>query len=139
MDFLYPVDLDKAADGVTVTFPDVQEAVTHGADVDEALLRAIDALETALEIYVEAGQDIPRPSKPKAGQHVVQASALFGMKLNLYQAMRDGKVRKSELARRLGWHMPQVDRVLDLHHDSRVDLVEAAFRALGKRLEIRVH
>jgi hypothetical protein len=42
--------------------------------------------------------------------------------------------RKSELARRLGWHIPQVDRVLNLQHATRLDLAEAALAALGRSL-----
>jgi antitoxin HicB len=138
MRFAYPVHITEAEDGVTVTFPDVPEAITQGTDQDEALLRAVDALESALEMYIEDGQDLPRPGKPKRGQKLVQPAALVTLKLHLYQEMRDHNVRKAELARRLQWHMPQVDRVLDLHHDSRLDQIEAAIGALGKRVEVRV-
>jgi hypothetical protein len=31
-------------------------------------------------------------------------------KLGFYQAMTEQGIRKAELARRLGWHVPQVDR-----------------------------
>ncbi len=47
-------------------------------------------------------------------------------------------VTKAELARRLGWHGPQVDRLLDLNHASRLDQIEAALAALGKRLQVTV-
>ncbi len=59
-------------------------------------------------------------------------------KLALYTAMRIARVSKSELARRLNCHMPQVDRLLDLRHASRLDQLEAAFHALGKQLSIQV-
>jgi antitoxin HicB len=52
--------------------------------------------------------------------------------------MRDAGVRKSELARRLGWHMPQVDRLLDPDHASRLSQVEAALAALDHRLAVAV-
>ena len=42
------------------------------------------------------------------------------------------------LARRLGWHMPQIDRLFDLRHASRLDQIEAAARALGRQLDVRV-
>ncbi len=35
-------------------------------------------------------------------------------------------------------HLPQVDRLLDLMHSSRLDQLEAAFRVLGKRLALEV-
>ena len=52
--------------------------------------------------------------------------------------MRIARVNKAEPARRLNCHMPQVDRLLDLRHASRLDQLEAAFRALGKQLPVQV-
>ena len=57
--FDYPVTLTLDGDTVLVTFADVPEAVTFGADEDEALLQAVDALETALSFYVDARQPLP--------------------------------------------------------------------------------
>ena len=56
----------------------------------------------------------------------------------LYQGMKDQGVGKAELARRLGWHLPQVDRVLDVRHRSRLDRMDAALRAIGRQIEVRV-
>ncbi len=136
--FDYPVLLIADGDTVMVKFPDVPEALTFGADEDAALLQAVDALETALSFYVEARKPLPRPSKARRGQRTVRPSALESAKLGLYQAMIDGGIKKSELARRLGWHLPQVDRLFDLRHASRLDQIEAAARALGRTLEVRV-
>ena len=52
--------------------------------------------------------------------------------------MTEQGIRKADLARRLGWQLPQVHRLLDLRHASRFDQIEAAARALAKRIEIRV-
>ncbi len=40
--------------------------------------------------------------------------------------MREQGIGKAELARRLSWHPPQVDRVLDVRHKSRLDQMESA-------------
>lgn len=135
----YPVILEAQAEGgFVVTFPDVPEAITQGEDEDEALLYAIDALETALSFYVDERKPLPAPRKPKRGQKTVRPSALECAKLGVYQAMTEQGIRKSELARRLGWHMPQVDRLFDLKHASRLDQIEAAARALGRHIEVSV-
>jgi antitoxin HicB len=134
----YPVILTPDDGTVLVTFPDVPEAITFGMDEDEALLQAIDALESALSFYVNDRKQLPIPSKPKRGQHTVRPSALECAKLGVYQAMTEQGIKKSELARRLGWHMPQVDRLFDLNHASRLDQIEAAARVLGRHLEVRV-
>src|SRR5690606_22587392 len=135
----YPVRLEPAEEGgFVVSFPDVPEAHSQGDDEAEALLRAVDALETALEFYTDEGADVPRASKPRRGQRTVRPSAQACIALLIYQTMRDEGVRKSELARRLGWHMPQVDRLLDTNHASRLDQVETALAALGRRLDVAV-
>ena len=134
----YPVILTPDDGTVLVTFPDVPEAITFGADEGEALLQAVDALESALSVYVAERAPLPVPSKAKRGQHTVRPSALEGAKLGVHQAMTEQGIKKSELARRLGWHMPQVDRLFDLRHASRLDQIEAAARVLGKHLELRI-
>jgi antitoxin HicB len=82
----YPVTLTPDGDTVLVTFVDVPEAITFGADEDEALLHGIDALETALSFYVDARKPLPQPSAP-AGRPTVRPSALECAKLGVYQTM----------------------------------------------------
>ena len=132
----YPVHLETAEEGgFIVTFPDVPEAITQGEDEDEALLRAVDALETALSFYIDDRRPLPIPSTA-VGRPVVRPSALESAKLALYAEMTTQGVRKSELARRLGWRPPQIDRLFDLRHASRFDQIEAAARALGRRVNV---
>ena len=134
----YPVTLTRDDnDTILVTFPDVPEAVTYGNTSQEALARAADALLTAFDACMKDKRDIPSPS-PVKGAPFVDISALESAKIALYRAMREGHVTKAELARRLDWHMPQIDRVLQVRHASRLDQLEAAFAALGKRLEVKV-
>jgi antitoxin HicB len=133
----YSVKLSKDTNGsILVDVPDVPEAHTFGEDRAEALLRAADAIETALMICIGQRRDLPTPAAGK-GPFVV-LPALTEAKLALYTAMRASKIGKAELARRLNWHLPQVDRLLDLRHSSRLDQLEAAFRTLGRRLSIQV-
>lgn len=135
--FDYPVTLTPDGDTVLVTFVDVPKALIFGADDDEARLQAVDALETALAFYVDARRPLPVPSRPKRGQRTVRPSALESAKLGVYRAMTEQGIKKAELARRLGWHMPQVDRLFDLRHASRLDQIDAAARVLGRHLEVR--
>ena len=136
--FNYPVTLTLDDGNVLVTFADVPEAITFGTDEEEALMQAIDALETGLSFYVDARQPLPVPSKAKRGQKTVSPSALECAKLGVYKAMTDQGMRKAELARRLGWHMPQVDRLFDLRHASKFEQLETAAAVLGKRLVLGV-
>ena len=134
----YRVTLEKEKGLVNVYFPDVPGAQTFGDDEQEALARALDALETMFMGLIESRKDIPRSRAPKRGEKTVTLPALTTAKIELYQAMRAAGVGKAELARRLNCHLPQIDRLLDLSHASRLDQLEQAFAALGKRLEVAV-
>ncbi len=135
----YRVVLKHASNQTVVaTFPDVPEAHTVGNDEAQALRRAPDALETALAIYVDKRRDLPRPARPRKGQRMVALAPMAAAKLAIYQAMRDQGVTQVALARRIGCDPKDVRRLLDLMHRSRLDRLEAALAALGKRLVIEV-
>jgi antitoxin HicB len=138
MMFEYPVTVTPDGDAWLVTFVDVPEAITFGSSPEEALRNAVDALETGLSFYVDSRQPLPVASPPASGQKTVRPTALECAKLGVYQAMTEQGIKKAELARRLGWHTPQVDRLFDLQHASRLDQIEAAAKALGKDLWVQV-
>jgi len=69
-----PVHLETAKEGgFVVTFPDVPEAITQGEDEDEALLRAVDALETALSFYIDDRRPLPVPAAARPVRAPVRA------------------------------------------------------------------
>ncbi len=134
----YPVTLARDDnDTILVSFPDFPEAHTFGETKDEALARAEDALATVIDAYIKDKRAIPRPAA-KRSKFRVMMPALIEVKVRLYEAMRDAKIGKAELARRLDWHLPQVDRLLAMTHGSKLEQLEAAFRVLGKRLTVDV-
>ncbi len=133
----YPVKLTHDDNGtVLVTAVDFPEVVTYGDDRDDALARAVDAIETALMGRIAGREEIPRPGK--TGKTFAVLPALTAAKLSLYWAMHEDGVGKAALAKRLGWHLPQIDRLLDLNHASKLDAIEAALAAMGRNLEIKV-
>ena len=103
----------------------------------DALEQAFDALVTALSFYTDDGRKLPAPS-PSRGRPIVAVPALIAAKLALHEAMLSGGVSNVELARRLGTDEKAVRRLRDPLHGSRIEAVEAALRALGKRLEVSV-
>jgi antitoxin HicB len=135
----YPVTLEPDTnDTILVSFPDFPEAHTFGEDENEALARAADLLEDVLADYIESRREIPPPSKARKRDRLVTLPILTEAKVRLYREMRASGIRKSELARRLGCHMRQVDRLLNVSHASRLDQIEAAFAALRKRIVIEI-
>jgi antitoxin HicB len=137
--FQYSVIFQPEGDAINVTVPDIPEAITCGYSEAEATEYAIDAIETVLGEYIRRKRDIPTPARRK-GVHVrtVTLPALTQAKLALYSELRAEGIRKADLARRLGWSKNQVERLLDLNHASRIDQIEAALSAIGKKISIRI-
>ena len=135
----YPVRLEAAEEGgYVVTFPDIPEAITQGEDVDDALKHGADALESALEFYFENRRPVPGPSKPKRGQREVELPVSIAAKVLLLNEMLRQNVRPAELARRIGTTPQEVNRLTNIRHTSRIDGIDVALRALGKRLVVEV-
>jgi antitoxin HicB len=134
----YPVELTKDGKFIRVSFPDIPEALTQGKDREEALTMAKEALELAMEFYFEDRRPVPKPSKAKPGQAVVELSASLSAKVLLLNEMLRQKVRPVELARRIGTTPQEVNRLTNIRHTSRIDGIAGALKALGKTLEIRV-
>lgn len=135
----YPVSIepDAKTGSFTVTFDHLPGA-TEGGTIEEALANAVDALETVLSGYVDKRLPLPKPARPKRGQMTVRLSALGMAKVALYEGMRAKGIGRAELGRRMGWHLAQVDRVLDLCHSSKMEMVEAALGTIGYRLIVEV-
>lgn len=82
----YPINLEDDNELVLASSPDFLELTTFGEDSDEALVRAVGAIEEAVAARMEAGQDIPPPSSEGI---LVTLPALTASKAILYQEMRN--------------------------------------------------
>lgn len=131
----YPIHLENDDDTVLATSPDFPELTTFGDDREEAIAHAVDALEEAIAARIHYGEDIPSPSQ-HAGVTYAALPTLTAIKVMLYQEMRAQGLGKAELARRLGWRLPQVDSVLDIQRKTPLDRIDAAMGAMGQRLYV---
>jgi antitoxin HicB len=135
----YPVILTKDEnDAIIAQFPDVPEAITVGADKNNALDWAQDALVVALTGYIEERRDIPQPSKPKKGQKIVPLPAQVAMKLAIYQGMRDQGITQASLGECIGVDGRQIRRILDLDHNTSLSQLVRALKCLGKEIVIDI-
>jgi antitoxin HicB len=136
MRMIYPARIQADGDGWMVSFPDIPEALSAGDTWDDAVDMARDALITALEFYFADKREIPPPSRPKKGQVPVELPASVAAKVLLLNEMVRQKVRPAELARRLGTSAQDVNRLTQLRHATKIDGIDQALNALGKRLQI---
>ena len=135
----YPVVLEPDDnDTLLLTIPDFPEITTHGNDQESALANGVGALIAAISARMNEGERLPLPTQPSAGQQTVTLPPLIAIKATIYSEMRTKGINKSELARQLGQNPKQVDRLLDVLHQSRHDQLDQAMKALGKRIIVNV-
>lgn len=134
----FPVTLtqDKTDGSYVVTFRDIPEAISQGETLEEALVMATEALETAMEFYFEDKRAVPTPSKPNRGQHVIELPASLSAKVLLLNEMVAQNMRPAELARRLNTTPQEVNRLTNLRHTTRIDSIAAALQVMGRKLEV---
>jgi antitoxin HicB len=130
---------DREAGGYVVTFPDFGYGVTQGETDREAMEMAQDLLMLTIGDYIRESKPLPAASRRRGARYrTVSLPALQSAKVELYTAFVKSGLKKAEFARRIGIPKTHIDRLLSLRHLSRLDQIEAAFAALGKRMEIAV-
>ena len=132
----YPARIVRDGDGYAVSFPDIPEALTGASTRDEALEMAADALTTAMDFYFEDRRPVPAPSAPKRGQVLVDLPPSVAAKVLLLNEMIAQGTRNAELARRMHVRPQEINRLTDLHHPTKIDTIDLALRALGRKLEL---
>lgn len=135
---VYKIELTPDDNGTfLITCPLLPEVTTFCEDKAHWQLAARPALEEALAARVDSGAEAPAENASE-GEFLLLMPLLLSLKVDLYNAMRDAKVTKAELGRRLGLHPPQVDRLLKLDHASQLESIADAFRALHYDVQVSV-
>jgi antitoxin HicB len=130
---------DAEAGGYVVTFPDFGYGATQGETDEEAMEMARDLLMLTIGDFIRAGKPLPLPVRRRGAKfRAVPLAALQSAKVDLYSAFLASGLKKAEFARRIGIPKTHIERLFSLRHQSRLDQIEAALGALGKRLCVEV-
>lgn len=132
----YPANITKGDQAFVVTFRDIPQAITQGYTYDEAIEMAEDALLTAMDFYFEDNRPVPSPSQPQKDEVLITLPVSASTKVMLLNLLLEEHVSQAELAKRMGIRPQQVTRIVNLEHTTKIDTVEQAFKALGKKLSI---
>jgi antitoxin HicB len=131
---IYPARVTKCDDGYVVTFRDIPEANTSGKSLEEAMEMAGDALSTAMEFYFEDERAVPLPSATKRGEVLVDFPASLSAKVLLLNEMVRSSTTPAQLARKLHTSPQAVNRIVDIHHVTKIDTIAEALNPMGKKL-----
>jgi antitoxin HicB len=137
--FEYALEVHEEPDSVWLSCADIPEMHAAGDRLEEALVSALDAIETALSIYVDDRRLIPTgEAGVQESDVVLRLPALTAAKVALWNTLLESGMSKAELARRLNVQRPQVDRLVDFLHHSKIENIERALHLLGRRISLSV-
>jgi antitoxin HicB len=134
----YPAKFDFAEGAVIVTFRDIPEAIAQGDDEADALIEGASALLTAMDFYFEDRRPVPLPSEAVEGERLIELPLSASAKVMLLNEMLAQKVRPADLARLMDLKPQEVNRIVNLDHATKIDTLAAAFKALGRDLDLAV-
>jgi predicted RNase H-like HicB family nuclease len=75
---LYPATIRRDGETFVVLFPDIPHAHTNGDTRESALSHAPDALQAAISMLMEKGEDIPAPGKPHRNSVMIGLPSVMG-------------------------------------------------------------
>jgi antitoxin HicB len=131
------IEPDETGDFV-VTVRDLPEVQTSGETRDGAILLAADAIKVAVSARIDHEEELRAPSAVASEEAPILLGLRLAAKATVYRLWRKARLSKLELARRMARSDHDVRRILDPYHDTNLDRIEEAARALGARLEIDV-
>lgn len=134
----YRLHLEQDGDTILVRSPDFPEVISFGETREEALKYGRKAIEEAIAARMAYSQDLPDPL-PGSGMDCVELPVMIQLKSALYMILRRRNLSRADLQRLMQLpHREQVDRLLRLDHNTNIETVVHAFRALDVPLEIRI-
>lgn len=137
--FRYPAFVTSNGEGgSSIAFRDIPEAISEAWLGEDILEVATDALITAIDFYIEDQRKLPEPSEQKDGEIMVELPISIACKVTLLNCMVENNIRPVDLAKKMGTTPQTVNRILNLRHNTKIDTLANAFKALGKELVLRV-
>ena len=132
----YNIIIQKTGSGFKATCADFPQVSGTGQTAFDAQKDLKKNIFKQLMASIAARQLIPFPRVVAKRQKVITFSVLIAAKVCLSNCMIKKNMPKTELAKQMKFHLPQVSRLLDLNHATKIQTLEEALEKLGKRLTV---
>jgi antitoxin HicB len=132
------VSFDEDTGQYEISFRDFDNLHSVAFTEDDIELEARDALTGMIGDLIDSRIPITEPSSAEEGEIVIHLPVLTCLKAALHNAMISTGTRKADLARKLNQKGPQIDRLLDVSHASKVETLEQALYLLGYEVSVSV-
>ncbi|MBS0847268.1 hypothetical protein [Citrobacter sp. JGM124] len=138
--FRYPITVafDEETGEYEISYRDFNDLYSSALTEDDIELEAKDGLTSFIAELIESRIPVPVASLGEETDIRLHLPVLTCLKIALHNAMINTGTRKADLARKLNQKGPQIDRLLDVEHASKVETLEQALYLLGYEVSVSV-
>lgn len=138
--FRYPitVEFDEETGEYEISYRDFNDLHSSALTEDDIELEAKDGLISFIAELIESRIPVPGASFGEEADLRIHLPVLTCLKIALHNAMINTGTRKADLARKLNQKGPQIDRLLDVTHASKVETLEQALYLLGYEVSVSI-
>lgn len=129
----------KVEDGTEIIkCRDLPELLSWPGDGETLEQWAKYAVQDCIAFRMKDGETIPEASKPEDGEYVVRLSPSEEAKILLHNEMVRRGITRSDLSKRAGLRLPDVTRLLNIRHKTKIDAIISALNSIGADLRFSV-
>ncbi|MCV9878239.1 type II toxin-antitoxin system HicB family antitoxin [Brenneria izbisi] len=138
--FTYPVFVSFNEDSgqYEILYRDFKNLTSVAFTEEDIDLEAASWLTGIIGEYIDARIPIPEPSALQHNEISIHLPVLVNLKAAVHNAMIQTGTRKADLARKLNQKGPQIDRLLDVNHASKIETLEQALYLLGYEVSVSI-
>lgn len=134
----YAINIIKDADYWLLSIDELPSLTSIAYRLEDVQKECLDAFELMLDFYTENKQPIPLPKKAKKDACFLEIPTTLAAKIYLYNEWLNSGQDKKQLADKINIKQPQLSRLFNFKYKSKIEAIEQAFNALGKRFELKV-
>lgn len=136
MRFFYPCEVSTDPDtGQTVLECKDPSAFSFGEDLESAVKDMHSVLLDCVSDYVDEGKPFPAgTTKPKKNEIAVELTPSETVKILFLNSMVETGTKPIQIARKLGIAKQEMTRVMNPRQKTKIDTLEKAIEATGRRL-----
>ena len=134
----YPAVFEPAEEGGYIAHFPQFGGFTQGETIEETTSMCEDLLVSYIEDYFGMDKPIPLPDQITEDQHAIPLSVLMTAKVLLHNAQLEQGVTNAQLARLMNTSPAEVQRIVNVRHNTKIDTISKALGVLAKRLQLSV-
>ena len=137
--FNYACRVIKADDGTEIIkCRDFPELLSWSVDGKSLETWAKYAIEDCLNFRMKDRMPIPEASPAQEEEFVVELELTQVAKILLSNEMVSRGISRAELSRLSGVRLPELTRLLNIHHATKIDRLDGVMRTIGKKLVLSI-